>query len=242
MLLDTEGPSGCHWTFPVCRRSVGRSGKIPQAPKSSWFPCRALRAGSWEPHTEKCCFQYLWAASWPFRRLDGSKTPRGGLGVRFLWRRLLLRNQSQCKHLGTEMPLQGVSPSDLTWVEVAQPPKCRPDTQIPWKRASNPAGVRGKGREGALCAAPSSIMCGTAPVRHRVCCPGPGPLGRAPDSAVPGAVLREQPGSPRRAIVPRLSANASSSGRSLSWCWGQEQPACVTLSFVLFVFCCFGMF
>lgn len=30
--------------------------------------------------------------------------------MRFLWRRLLLRNWSQCKHSGTEIPLQGVSP------------------------------------------------------------------------------------------------------------------------------------
>lgn len=126
--------------------------------------------------------------------------------VRFLWRRLLLRNQSQSKHSGTEIPLQGVSSSDLTWVEVAQPLKRQPDTQTPWKRASNPAGVRGDGQEGALGAAPSSIMCGTAPVRRRVFSPGPGPLGQAPDSAVPGAVLREQPASPCRAIVPRLSA------------------------------------
>lgn len=43
-------------------------------------------------------------------------------------------------------------------------------------------------------------------MRRHVRSPGPGPLGRAPDSAVPGAILREQPASPCRAIVPRLSA------------------------------------
>lgn len=58
-------------------------------------------------------------------------------------------------------------------------------------------------KKGALGAAPGSVMCRTAPVFAP---PGRGPFGQAPNSAVPGAVLREQLGSQCTAFVLRLSA------------------------------------